>query len=138
MADSVNGTRMPIFSSPSGLGAGAGVPAVQADRMTTSATRSAGPTFPALLDDRLFRGVDELVGVGLREIDVRVLDHVVVELLEQAELEFRGALQHLSVGAEHAHAVLERLDVAVLVAAVVVRRELLGDLERGVRPDPFE
>src|SRR5256885_4810367 len=123
MADWVNGTRMPIFRSPGGLAAGAGAAAVHAERIMTSATRSAGATCPALLDEPLFRGVDELVGVRLREVDVRVLDDVVVELLQESELELGSALQHLPVRAEHPHAVLERLHVSVLVAAVVVGRE---------------
>src|ERR1700716_3091224 len=99
IADSVNGTRIPIFSGPRTAGAGDGdaswVAVVQAEtEMTTSVTRSAGHR-PALLDDRLLRGVDELVGVGLREIDVGVLLDVLVELLQQAELELRSALGHL-------------------------------------------
>src|SRR5260221_6117837 len=135
IADSVNGMRTPIFSGPSATGAGAGgALAVQAVMATTSA-RSADPTGPALLDDRSLRGVDELVGVGRREVHVRILLDVLVELLQQAELELRSALWHLSVGAEHSHAVLQRLDVAVLVAAVVVGRQLLGDLEERVGRD---
>ena len=62
IADSVNGTRIPIFSVPSAMGAAeGGALAVHAVRATTSA-RSAGPRGPALLDDRLLRGIDELVG----------------------------------------------------------------------------
>src|SRR2546423_826838 len=124
IADSVNGTRIPIFSGA--LAATEGCcepPGVQAATPITSA-RSAGRhrARPALLPDRsdrsdrsdpLLRRVDVLVGVGGREVDVRVLLDVLVELLQQAQLELGSALGHLPVGAEHPHAVLERLDVAV-------------------------
>jgi hypothetical protein len=44
IADSVNGTRMPIFSGPSATGAAdGGAVAVHAKRATTSVARSAGP-----------------------------------------------------------------------------------------------
>src|SRR5258708_23070820 len=98
IADSVNGTRMPILRSPSATGAGdGGAPAVQAVMARTRA-RSTGPSGPALLP-RLLRCVDELVGVGLGQVDVRVLLDVLVELLEQAQLELRSARGHLPGGA---------------------------------------
>src|SRR5258708_8865504 len=137
IADSVNGTRMPILRTPSATGAGdGGAPAVQAAMATTRA-RSTGPSGPALLP-RLLRCVDELVGVGLGQVDVRVLLDVLVELLQQPHLELRSARGHLPGVAVPPHAVLARLDVAVLVTAVVVRLELLRVLERGVRLDPLE
>src|SRR5437870_3052407 len=115
IADSVNGTRMPIFSGPIAAAAEGCCepPGVQAATPITSA-RSAGrhSAGPALLPDRsdrsdrlarlarLLRRVDVLVGVGGREVDVRVLLDVLVELLQQAQLELGSALGHLPVGAE--------------------------------------
>src|SRR5438552_6560994 len=105
IADSVNGTRIPILSGPIAAAAEGccGLPGVQAATPITSA-RSAGrhSAGPALLPDRsdrsdrsdpshrldrlarLVRRVDVLVGVSGREVDVRVLLDVLFELLEQA------------------------------------------------------
>src|SRR5438132_12146776 len=100
IADSVNGTRMPIFSGPIAAAAEgcSEPPGVQAATPIPSA-RSAGrhSAGPALLPDRsnrsdrsdrlarlarLLRRVDVLVGVSGREVDVRVLLDVLVELLQ--------------------------------------------------------
>src|SRR5258708_16275228 len=124
IADSVNGTRMPILRTPSATGAGdGGAPAVQAAMATTRA-RSTGPSGPALLP-RLLRCVDELVGVGLGQDDVRVLLDGLVELLQQAQLQLRSARGDLPGGTEHPHPFLEPLAAPVPAPPVALPSQLL-------------
>lgn len=84
--------------------------------------------------DALLDVLDEFRRVGLGKVDLLALD-VLGELREHGKYGLRTVFRHDAIGCEHALAVVESLDVAVLVADVEVLRHLVRDLGGGMRVD---